>query len=168
MAIAPSHLAHNTRNTLALYHLALTHVSRSLPYFPASSSLDASNIHSLSITSIHATQLKSFLEALVTRFTALIQLQEYNNANVSGAKDHPPLIDTLNKYSENVNFGRLVPLPPRIEGVPVKPIFFDIAWNFVGYPGQTEEKAGGRANEKANALDGTAKKGGFLGGLFRR
>ena len=50
----------------------------------------------------------------------------------------------------------------------MKPIFFDIAWNFVGYPGQTEEKAGGRANEKANALDGTAKKGGFLGGLFRR
>lgn len=48
-----------------------------------------------------------------------------------------PLIQTLNKYpEEGVDFGNLVTYPPRVEPIPVKPVFLDIAWNFIEYPGK--------------------------------
>ena len=31
---------------------------------------------------------------------------------------------------------RLVQYPPKIEVVPVKPLFFDVAWNYIEYPGR--------------------------------
>lgn len=58
-----------------------------------------------------------------------------------------------------------------VEAVPVKPVFFDIAWNFVEYPGEGEERGkveGGKKVEEAAAAAAAPKKGGFLGGLFGR
>jgi len=51
-----------------------------------------------------------------------------------------------------------------VEAVPVKPVFFDIAWNFVGYPVKGEEKKVQKKMEE----QAPTKKGGFLGGLFGR
>lgn len=75
---------------------------------------------------------------------------------------HAPLIDTLGTYNEKIDFGNLVPLKNGVEAVPVKPVFFDIAWNFVGYPVKGEEKSV-EVTKEEQAL---ARKGGFLGGLF--
>ena len=33
----------------------------------------------------------------------------------------------------------LVTWPPRVEPVPVKPLFFDVAWNYIDYPGRKRE-----------------------------
>ena len=38
---------------------------------------------------------------------------------------------------------RIVEYPPRLEVVPVKPLFLDVAWNYIGYP----DKAGGAKRE---------------------
>ena len=108
--------------------------------------------------------MKSHLEALVTRYIALIQLQDYI---AKSAKDspatHAPLIDTLNVYNEKIDFANLVPVKSAgkggVEPVPVKPVFFDIAWNFVQYPAKEEKKIA----EVKKADEAAPKKGGFLG-----
>ena len=55
----------------------------------------------------------------------------------------------------------------EVEAVPVKPVFFDIAWNFVGYPVKGEEKEL-KVQKKEEGEQAPTKKGGFLGGLFGR
>jgi signal recognition particle subunit SRP68 len=49
-----------------------------------------------------------------------------------------PVIETLNDYPGNgvVELTKLVEWPPRLKPVPVKPLFFDTAWNYVEYPGK--------------------------------
>lgn len=50
-----------------------------------------------------------------------------------------PLIDDLQTYPASgvVSLTNLVEYPPRIQPVPVKPIFLDLAWNYIRYPGMT-------------------------------
>ncbi|RPB19445.1 hypothetical protein L211DRAFT_636735 [Terfezia boudieri ATCC MYA-4762] len=161
-AIAPSHLATNTRNTLALYHRALTHITTSLPRLPSSSSTTK-----LDISTTDAQSLKSHLQALVTRYIALIQLQDYiQKTQRDSPAIHAPLIDTLGTYNEKIVFENLVPVNNGVEPVPVKPVFFDIAWNFVGYPVKGEEKKVEVQKKKEERAQ--TKKVGFLGGLFGR
>ena len=47
-------------------------------------------------------------------------------------------MESLDKYpvGGEVDLSRLVQYPPKIEVVPVKPLFFDVAWNYIEYPGR--------------------------------
>lgn len=50
-----------------------------------------------------------------------------------------PLINRLTDYPTpgiEVDLARLVSYPPKLEPVPMKPIFLDIAWNYIDYPGR--------------------------------
>ncbi|KAF8476891.1 hypothetical protein BDZ91DRAFT_672115 [Kalaharituber pfeilii] len=166
-AIAPSHIEHNSRNTLALYYRALTYLSSSIPSLRSPAKDSTETIRNLNISLQEATSLKQEVEAQVTRHRGLIQLQDYvAKAAKNAPSAHAPLIDTLEAYNGKVDFSNLVPLPPKVEPVPVKPIFFDIAWNFVEYPQQQRKEV--TVQEPAKAQEATPKKGGFLGGLFGR
>jgi signal recognition particle subunit SRP68 len=48
-------------------------------------------------------------------------------------------VESLTEYpgSGKVDLTRLVEWPPKLKPVPVKPLFFDTAWNYVEYPGRT-------------------------------
>ena len=35
----------------------------------------------------------------------------------------------------------LVTFPPQVQPVPVKPLFLDVAWNYIAYPGRKTKKA---------------------------
>lgn len=51
-----------------------------------------------------------------------------------------PFIEHLDQYPlGGVDLTQLVDYPPRLRPVPVKPIFLDVAWNYIDYPGR--EKA---------------------------
>ena len=62
--------------------------------------------------------------------------------------------------------------PPKLEPIPVKPLFFDAAWNYVEYPGRAVEEqsaeVGVRAEGKEQTAEGTkqtaeGKKKGWFG-----
>lgn len=62
-----------------------------------------------------------------------------------------------------VDLSNLVSYPTKLEAVPVKPLFFDVAWNYIEYPGRisqvtaqvSEEKIpGSRGEEKQEAKKG--------------
>lgn len=58
-------------------------------------------------------------------------------------------MERLDEYpalgSGGVDLLNLVTYPPRVEAVPVKPLFFDVAWNYIEYPGRTRsgDRGGG-------------------------
>lgn len=51
----------------------------------------------------------------------------------------------------------LVTYPPKLQPIPVKPLFFDAAWNYIEYPGrEIDEEVAAEKGAKA-AADGVKK-----------
>ena len=112
--------------------------------------------------------LKSRLDNLVTQFRALVELShagEHQGAARSVAIHTQPLIERLDDYpSTDLDLHNIVAYPPKIEPVPVKPLFFDLAWNYIDYPGRQTRSANGvfeaaskasvKADEKKEARKG--------------
>jgi signal recognition particle subunit SRP68 len=47
------------------------------------------------------------------------------------------MIECLDVYpAHDADLKKLVTFPPRVEPVPVKPLFLDVAWNYIEYPGR--------------------------------
>ncbi|KAF9806480.1 hypothetical protein SFRURICE_001275 [Spodoptera frugiperda] len=80
-------------------------------------------------------------------------------------KDKKPLVDRLDEYREDTQVLTKNPnvykMPPSMEAIPCKPLFFDLACNFVEFP-NLDDKTGAADNKKQGAgLTGLVK--GFLG-----
>ena len=91
--------------------------------------------------------LQQLLDGLVSQHRALVELHEGESAKSASASagvnksgEAAPLIERLDEYpATGVDLTRLVIYPPRLEAIPVKPLFFDIAWNYIRYPGRAVE-----------------------------
>lgn len=80
-------------------------------------------------------------------------------------KDKKPLVDRLDDYREDSHVltknPNIFKMPPPMEAVPCKPLFFDLACNFVEFP-NLDDKTGAANNKKQGAgITGLVK--GFLG-----
>jgi signal recognition particle subunit SRP68 len=100
--------------------------------------------------------LQDLLAGEVQRYRALVELLNLNEAAQKSEEgsNKTPLVERLNEYpSKGVDLQNLVQWPPKLEPVPVKPLFFDAAWNYIEYPGrQVGNVEVNEANEeKANA-----------------
>lgn len=62
------------------------------------------------------------------------------------------MIERLDAYPAEgvVDLTNLVTYPPKLQLIPVKPIFLDTAWNYIDYPGRPKKGT-------ATALDGEAE-----------
>jgi signal recognition particle subunit SRP68 len=59
----------------------------------------------------------------------------------------PPIVERLDEYDEDIDLKNLVTYPPRLQPIPVKPLFFDLAWNYIEYPGHTPAGVTGDAGD---------------------
>lgn len=112
--------------------------------------------------------LQSLLNGEIQRHRALVEFTTLieTDKNV-GNQNSRPLIERLSDYpSQGVNLANLVVYPPVIEFAPVKPLFFDAAWNYIKYPGNEikeidEEKPQHKISAEVLEKGNTAKKGWF-------
>ncbi|KAL9025393.1 MAG: hypothetical protein Q9196_005773, partial [Gyalolechia fulgens] len=170
LAIARSHMLQgNTRNSLALLSRALDLSSQaSSPSSPSKSGTAA--LSKLEVTSAQADSLKGLLERSVLQYRALVELEDLNSA---ASQNRPsfnpsPMVERLDEYPpEGVDLTNLVTYPPKIQPIPVKPIFLDVAWNYIDYPGRPKKgvatATSGNAEETASKPEPRkeAKKGWF-------
>ncbi|XP_049869055.1 signal recognition particle subunit SRP68 [Pectinophora gossypiella] len=80
-------------------------------------------------------------------------------------KDKKPLVERLDEYREDTQVltknPNLYKIPPPMEAIPCKPLFFDLACNFVEFP-SLDDKTGAADSKKGGAgITGLVK--GFLG-----
>ncbi|TQS37843.1 hypothetical protein Golomagni_01669 [Golovinomyces magnicellulatus] len=175
LAIARSHsLLSNNRNALALFFKASVKCEMAHTYFlSAMEEIEESPIK-ISITSSEIQYLRAFLDGEVQRHRALVEI--FNLTMIESEKDDNkldciPLIERLSDFPvREINMSNLVVYPPVLEPAPVKPLFFDAAWNYIRYPGKeveediksfTQAKSSAKNQEHGN----TAKKGWFGLGL---
>jgi len=153
-------------NALALLSHAskLAKQSRSLP----PSEADKSRPQTLEVTPDDAAALQNHVQAQVHRLQALAELEKFHTNAAIAQKDKKtsaaPVIERLNDYptpGTNVDLENLVAYPPRIEPVPVKPLFFDVAWNYIDYPGRAKrdvEQAASKVTSEHKGVSGGAAK----------
>ncbi|KAF1992493.1 hypothetical protein K402DRAFT_409251 [Aulographum hederae CBS 113979] len=167
--IARSHtLLSSPKNALALLAKASSLASKPLSSPSEDSPPDSAPLK-LDIAPSDAKTLHTSLLALVTQHRGLVELHNFEENAALAAKKNltsaAPIIECLNEYpAAGVDLKNLVDWPPKLRPVPVKPLFFDTAWNYVQYPGQKRKavpaEKGGMETEDGEEQK-PAKKGWF-------
>ncbi|KAK6537520.1 hypothetical protein TWF694_011703 [Orbilia ellipsospora] len=142
-AIAASHANIGNRlNALALYHRASESIKTAVSL---TSQIGSGSNDPFSIPSDKLTVLSTELKANVQRYHALAEMDRLTQQSAALSQKlafKKPLIENLGTYPEGgVDFANLIDFPPKVKPIPVKPIFFDIAWNYIEYPGLEKEAA---------------------------
>jgi signal recognition particle subunit SRP68 len=98
----------------------------------------------LEVTSEQAHSLQTLLQELVNEQRSLVVAHNRHEEAVEAEKSRRigliPFIDHLDEYPlGGVDLTNLVDYPPKVRPIPVKPIFLDVAWNYIEYPGQGKQ-----------------------------
>lgn len=144
-------------------HALLGHHPQALALFSRAASVapqtapdattDKTTLPTLSISPTQTSALRTHLTGLVTRQRGLVSLHALYSAashshgdgdsNAAVRAAQPPLATRLDDFpapGESVDLDNVVAWPPRVQPVPVKPIFLDLAWNYIQYPGAGGEE----------------------------
>ncbi|KAK8106243.1 Signal recognition particle subunit SRP68 [Apiospora kogelbergensis] len=170
LSVARSHsLAGNSVNALALTKHAHEQCEASAKYFAkneSSSSGDASP-QDITIRQREVQFLSHLLSGELQRCRALVEIDNLRaKAGASGAKSTAPLVERLFDYpAEGAVLENLVAYPPKVNSIPVKPLFLDVAWNYIDYQdsqtGATTTKA--VSGESKDAQSSAPQKRGWFG-----
>lgn len=167
LAIARSHaLLSNIINALALFARALD----ICPQLPTSSTASSSpsSPPKLEVTSTQTSYLRDLLQSLVYRHHGLVELHNLQDEKAKAAerkaKTALPMIERLDEYPANgVDLTNLVTYPPKLKPIPVKPLFFDFASNYIEYPGRKRGREGVNGGVEAKEEPKKEAKKGWFG-----
>jgi signal recognition particle subunit SRP68 len=107
------------------------------------------------------------IDGMVSRYRALVELKTLISQQKDSATAiyRPPIVERLREYPiEDVDLTKLVNFPPKLQPIPVKPLFLDLAWNYIDYPGHATSRANGGPEAPKTAAQEKkepAKKGWF-------
>lgn len=161
----------STKYALALFARALGMASNLKASSPLQESVSSSIPH-LHISPTQISFLQSLLRKLVSRHRAFAELESLQAIPDAASQEkqlrEPPLVERLDEYPPNgANLLNLVTYPAEVQPVPVKPIFLDVAWNYIDYPGRRRHTASiqvnGTVNESVKAEEKKETRKGWFG-----
>ncbi|KAL2360202.1 hypothetical protein RJZ56_006945 [Blastomyces dermatitidis] len=135
----------NPKNALALFSRALDLASTALPPNTTHNQQDQEQQPNLSpprldVSSPQVTALRTHLQSLVWQYRGIVEIERISsqlNHSSPSSLQLPPMIERLDEYpasDSHVDLTRLVTYPPKMEPIPVKPLFLDVAFNYIDYP----------------------------------
>lgn len=132
---------------------------------PKTSDSTSSSPLNVEVTSESVSALANLLNGELQRHRAIVHIDNLRKTESDEAGKGPriPLLERLQDYpSDGVDLSNLVEFPPKLALVPMKPIFLDVAWNYIDYPGKTAAAATpAAAPEPAKEPAPQAKRGWF-------
>lgn len=150
--MARSHsLTHNPANALALIKHADDECSQAVPVFSQKKGNGDSPLRNIEVSSADVHFLCDLLKGELQRSRALVEVARLRKLAEKGTSKGSgiPLVERLGEYpAEGVDLDNIVVYPPKVEVIPVKPLFLDVAWNYIQYPDQ-QSKAEGKSQEKS-------------------
>ncbi|KAJ3564250.1 hypothetical protein NPX13_g7908 [Xylaria arbuscula] len=166
LSIARSHsLVDQSSNALALTKHAYDQCLQSAGFFTKNGvSSSDSPILNIEIRQTDIQFLNDLLKGELQRCRAIVEIDNLREkAKSTSSQVKGPLIDRLRDYpAGGVDLENLVDYPPRVQPVPVKPLFFDAAWNYIDYPGKPSASPV-EAEEDKQASTPEPKKRGWFG-----
>ncbi|OHW90478.1 signal recognition particle 68 kDa protein [Colletotrichum incanum] len=144
LSIARSHaIIGNTVNALALIKHATSGAQEAASILANDPQPKVNSPRSIEVSGEDAKSLTNFLQGELQRHRALVHLSNLLKDSDSSEDDtkNIPLIDRLREYpSGDLDLANLVNIPPTLSTIPVKPIFLDVAWNYIDYPGKESQE----------------------------
>ncbi|KAF3028421.1 hypothetical protein E8E15_005911 [Penicillium rubens] len=139
LALGRSHgVLSKSKEALALFSQALSLAASASPQ----SATDAEGVPKLDVSQVQASNLESTLRELVARYRGLVTLEKLTAEEASQSSQRP-VVERLQHFAgSGLDLNNLVPYPPQMQPIPVKPLFLDVAWNYIDYPregGQRQE-----------------------------
>ncbi|KAN0071515.1 hypothetical protein V8E54_010111 [Elaphomyces granulatus] len=120
-------------NTLALYSRALDLVSAVDLSTPSETTATGAPTIDISPEQLRAS--RTVLRSLVMQYHGVVTLEKLSEPKAGGSSCQPPLIERMDEYAaDSLDLSNLVPYPPKMQPIPVKPLFLDVAWNYIDYP----------------------------------
>ncbi|KAL2754500.1 hypothetical protein ACRALDRAFT_1070272 [Sodiomyces alcalophilus JCM 7366] len=168
LAIGRSHdIIGNTVNALALVNHAHELAQQAVPILSQAPQPPAGSPRNIQPTAEDATFFEDFLRKQVLRLRALVHmdnlLKKAEEEYVAQGK-RDPLIERLHEYPLGpVDLTNLVEFPPKVAPIPFKPIFLDIAWNYIKYPSFDEPEKPAEEEKPAEPEEKPQKKKGWFG-----
>ncbi|KPM34537.1 hypothetical protein AK830_g12036 [Neonectria ditissima] len=155
LSVARSHaIIGKCANTLGLIHHAFGLCGESLSKVPKSDEASTKGGPlSLNVEHEAVEFLHKLLDGERQRYRAIVHIDELRTDKKEDAEDDVkrPLVETLQDYPINgVELANIVEYPPKMALIPMKPIFLDVAWNYIEYPGKAD------AEREAPAKEGSA------------
>ncbi|KAF2629138.1 hypothetical protein BU25DRAFT_420538 [Macroventuria anomochaeta] len=132
------------KQALALCSRALS-LSSHATSAPNSTPTTAPSATKLAVSEQQASTLQQTLQNLNSHYRGVVALSQLSanseTASKAGRSNAAPVVERLNEYpsSGSVDLKNLVTWPPKLKPVPVKPLFLDVAWNYVEYPGRKQQ-----------------------------
>ncbi|KAI9683387.1 MAG: hypothetical protein M1829_005459 [Trizodia sp. TS-e1964] len=161
LSLAHSHaLLQDLTKSLALLARAIFLLTQPLPL--ATSGVSKPHLVNIDVSNTQAQALQQHVQRLATRYRALVDMQGI--AQPAGATNvhSQPLIEMLNTFparQASEVLRNLVTYPPRIVPIPLKPLFLDVAWNYIEYPGRGVAKSAA-VEQKQKAVEDPVKEKG--------
>lgn len=154
LSIARSHaIIGNVANALALIQHAFDRCQ-----FAAKNLGDSNPSSAAPNIEVSSSAVKSLLELVggeLRRHQAIVHVDNLRKEELEKSTATPaPLVERLHQYpAGGVDLNNIVEFPPKKALIPVKPIFLDIAWNYISYPGKTPVAAAVVGSEAVPAAD---------------
>jgi signal recognition particle subunit SRP68 len=133
-------------NALALYARSQELVRSAASVKSAAPTAANAGPPKLDIDSKNLEAVAQHIDGLVSQYRGLVELTNLLNQQKASAKEihKPPLVERLNEFPvEDIDLKNLVNFPPKLQPIPVKPLFFDLAWNYIHYPGRAPSGVNG-------------------------
>jgi signal recognition particle subunit SRP68 len=134
------------KNALALYNRALELSSNALSSKSTMIKEAEDGPPKLDIGSEDFISFQQYLDGMVSQYRALVELKNLMDRQKAATEGtyRPPLAERLDEYpAEDIDLTNLVNFPPKLRPIPVKPLFFDLAWNYIDYPGRSPSGVNG-------------------------
>ncbi|KAI3332507.1 hypothetical protein HD806DRAFT_530256 [Xylariaceae sp. AK1471] len=164
LSIARSHsIVDQSFNALALTKHAYDQCLQSTAFFSKhGASSSESPILSIEIRQTDIQFLHNLLKGELQRCRAIVEIDNVREkSKPTSSQVKIPLVQRLGEYpAEGVDLENLVNYPPQIQPIPVKPLFFDVAWNHIDYPGKIPATTT-ELEEKPTSTPEPKKKGWF-------
>ena len=160
----------NPKNSLALLLRAEPLCSQALSKtYPPSTS--PASIPKLDVAPEAMQSLQKWLQELVNHHRGLVELANLEASAAAAAQKHQasaaPIVERLDDYpARGVDLKNLVTYPPKLKPIPAKPLFLDLAWNYIDYPGRgpaNNDSPAQKASEKDASLDQKKSGWGWFG-----
>lgn len=106
----------------------------------------------IDVSSESINALARLVNGELQRHRAIVHIDNLRKAEQKNSTTDTPLIERLHEYpAGGVDFANIVEFPPKKALIPMKPIFLDVAWNYISYPGKTPAAASTSSNVSAAA-----------------
>ncbi|KAI6383131.1 hypothetical protein MCOR25_000318 [Pyricularia grisea] len=171
LAIGRSHaIVGNLVNSLALIKHALEQAKVAVSTLgKPSASENASSLRNIDVSAQDVQSLGELLDGEVQRYRALVDIDNMRKEGKITATDDrlQPLAEKLSRYpARDVDLQNIVTYPPALGVIPMKPIFLDLAFNYIEYPHDGKKLAAGPGDkpaDKASQSEQKQQKRGWFG-----